>query len=261
MLGGSLWGGILPWEIFVSDIFALPSQRTRWVVPLFPQVFPTELVLKEPIYRAIHHIKRGASWKLPTHFMIGVENMNSLTKRQFFDWLSQFGSAPLPKVDFKFLTIELMLQAMAEDALDGFIAAAPWGMVGMEEKLGVLDHSFIPGKFSQRLVMVHRKEAINERNPFLLDQVGDLLAESRKWLSKKGSLSTAAERMAASGRPHIRSVSLENAASHYRLSEADRDVIADVVTIKRELQHLHACNALPSQIAATEETAKLLLYS
>ncbi|NJM39229.1 MAG: hypothetical protein HC845_16030 [Akkermansiaceae bacterium] len=97
MLGGSLAGGILPWEIFVSDIFARPNQRNRWVVPLFVQAYPTELVLKESISRAIHQAKRGSPIKLPAQLVIGVESMNSLTKRQFYDWLGQFKFYRLPK--------------------------------------------------------------------------------------------------------------------------------------------------------------------
>ncbi|NJM39228.1 MAG: hypothetical protein HC845_16025 [Akkermansiaceae bacterium] len=145
-------------------------------------------------------------------------------------------------MSFRFLTIELMLQAMMEDALDGFITAAPWGKIAMEEKLGILDHQFVPGKFAQRLVMVHRKEM---QSPCVLDQVGNLLA--------------ATERMTASGKPHLRSLSLENTANQYRLDPAARDIISDTATITRELQHLHVCEALPPQVAATEETANLLL--
>jgi hypothetical protein len=57
LLTRQLAGGILPWEIFVTDILSLPGQRNRWHVPMFLHACPTELVLREPVYRALYPAK------------------------------------------------------------------------------------------------------------------------------------------------------------------------------------------------------------
>ena len=132
MLTGSLDGGVLPWEIFISDVFALPGQRTQWDAPFFPHACATELVLRIPVHKILS--AKGTTKKLPSRLVIGVESRNSLTKVQMLEWLRGLGKFPKPEVVFNFLPMDLMLQAMAADAIDGFIAASPWGLIA-EEKI------------------------------------------------------------------------------------------------------------------------------
>jgi hypothetical protein len=61
MLTGTLDGGDLPWEIFTSDVLALPGQRTQWNVPFFPHACATELVLRAPIHKRLN--TKGAARK------------------------------------------------------------------------------------------------------------------------------------------------------------------------------------------------------
>ena len=46
MLAGNLAGGVLPWEIFVSEVFSLPGQRNQWAAAFFSKPGSLELVLQ-----------------------------------------------------------------------------------------------------------------------------------------------------------------------------------------------------------------------
>lgn len=258
MLTGALDGGVLPWEIFASDVLARPGQRTEWGIPLFAHACPTELVLRAPVHRALYPPKDAVARKLPVRMVIGVESRNSLTKKQLHEWLADPGRIPKPEIVFRFLPMELMLQAMAAEAIDGFIAPSPWGLIAAEKQLGILDACFKPGKFGQQLVVVCRKG-----QPIAgLPAPGDLaaqLANARSHLSNTDRFENAAARMAESGKPVIHAAALANAARLHASSASARDVVPDVKQLTGELRRLESFAVLPPQIAPTEPTAMLLL--
>jgi len=260
MLTGTLDGGILPWEIFTSDVLALPGQRTQWCVPVFPHACATELALRSPVHRAFHGKSRGSSRKPPTRLVIGVESRNSLTRHQLHAWLAGFGKSPEPEVVFKFLPIDLMLKAMEADAIDGFIAATPWGLVAEENQLGLLDRTFTPGKYAQQLVIACRRtEPLSglAAMPGLAAAIG----QARSLLTAPDAFRDAADQMAASGKPLLRAESLIAAARLHGLPADALDVVPDADRFTEELRRLESLSLLPPQIAAGEQTAKLLRIS
>lgn len=256
MLTGSLDGGVLPWEIFISDVLALPGQRTEWSVPFFPHACSTELVLRTPVHKSLN--TKGAAKKSPGRLVIGVESSNSLTKGQMLEWLRGLGKSPQPEVVFNFLPMDLMLQAMAAEAIDGFIAPSPWGLIAGENNLGILDRRFRPGTFAQQLVFVCRKG----RPPAGLQtmrQLTEALTDARTRLADPAQFENAARRMSLSGKPVIRIESLAHAMRHHMPLEPVHDAPADVEKLTRELLRLESFAALPPQIAPNGQTASLLL--
>lgn len=258
MLTGALDGGILPWEIFASDVLALPGQRAQWIAPIFPHACPTELVLQAAIHRAFHPPKGATNRKPPSRLVIGVESRNSLTKNQLREWLGGIVKSPDLKPVFKSLPMDLMLQAMAADAIDGFIAPSPWGWIAEERQLGIVDQRFTPGTFAQQLVMACRKNLTTAFSPLLRD-LAARLASARSKIADPVPFENAANRMALCGKPVIHVEALAAASRKHASAQPAQDLVSNVETLTRELQRLESFSALPPQIAPTAQTALLLL--
>lgn len=258
MLTGVLDGGILPWEIFTTDVLARPGQRTNWSIPAFIHACPTELVLQPSVHRALHQSKSSAKSKLPGRLIIGVESRNSLTKNQVHEWLAGLLKSPQPKITFKFLPIDLMPQAMAADAIDGFIAATPWGIVAEEKQLGILDRTFIPGTFAQKVVIACRRSDPARGLPAMTNRVEEIQA-ARARLANTASFLKAVEKLTLGGSPVISVDSLTHAALQHASTDAPCDLIPDLPILFEELRRLETFSVLPVEIAANEQTAQLLL--
>ena len=258
MLTGVLDGGILPWEIFTTDLLARPGQRTNWNILTFIHACPTELVLNPSVHRALHPSKSSTKRKPPSHLNIGVESRNSLTKNQVHEWLAGLPASPKLKITFKFLPIDLMPQAMAADAIDGFIAATPWGMVAEEKQLGILDHSFKPGTFAQKVVIACRRSEPARGLPAMTNRVREI-QDARAHLADTARFRKAAEMLTLAGNPVIPVESLARAAHKHASTDAPRDLLPDLAILSEELRRLESFSILPAEIAANEQTARLLL--
>ncbi len=260
MLVGSLVGGVLPWEIFASEVLALPGQRNQWMIAFFTKPSPAELVLKTSLHRSIHAESGGSSRKIPAKLLIGIESRSSLTRHHFLKWLDTLKLNPKPEIVFKFLPMDQRLQGLPADALDGFIARSPWGLVAEEKNLGVLEQDFSKSTLNQLLVTVCHKnlattQALSESTALVR------LSKAREKLHERAHLESAASRMDASGRPRIPFVFLAKAAKAYDITNSENDMVADVPRITEALQNLQALSLLPPQIAANGQTAKLLAPS
>jgi len=257
MLVGNLAGGVLPWEIFASEVLALPGQRNQWMIAFFTKPSPAELVLKTQIHKSIHAESGGGSKKTPAKLQIGIESRSSLTRHHFLKWLDTLNLNPKPEIVFKFLPMDQRLQGLPADALDGFIARSPWGLVAEERNLGTLEQDFSKSTLNQLLVTVCHKNLVTTH---ALSQPTTLvkLSTAREKLTVRSHLESAASRMDASGRPRIPFVFLAKAAKEHDIANSGNDIVANVARITAELQNLQTLSLLPPQIAATEQTAKLL---
>ncbi len=258
LLTRKLVGGIIPWEIFVADILALPGQRASWKIPLFLNPCPTELVLREPIYKAIYPSQGPTFAKLPPRLSIGIESQHSLTKLQLREWLGHWKGSQNTTLTFTMLPMETRMEALQNGSLDAIIARAPWGIHAESTGLGKRDPHFSPSKYNQRLVLVCQREFL-ENHPDLSDSFVRGLALARTQLKLPNAFSTAIESMAHSGKPIIRAEMLEKAADLYSFASLDHDVIPDIQQLVAELMLLGDLAILPSQVAAREQTARLLL--
>jgi hypothetical protein len=54
---------------------------------------------------------------------------------------------------------------------------------------------------------------------------------------------------------------MAKAAKYYDIANSGKDIRADVSEITKELQNLRHLSLLPAQIAASEQTARLLAYT
>lgn len=258
MLTRQITGGIIPWEIFVADVLALPGQRNCWKVTLFIHACPTELVLRERVYKSFYPANSGASPKLPPKLTFGVESRNSLTKSQSLEWLSHWKGGPSIELSFRMLPMDLMIQALEADALDAIIAPSPWGMHAEAAGLGRRDPRFVPGKFAQQLVMVCHKE-VHDQYPDLTHTMSRNIASARARLMDSSEFQMAIANMSLSGKPLVRSSLLEQAASLHDFSNLNQDAIPDIRKLVSELMSLEDASVLPPQVSASEQTARLLL--
>lgn len=259
MLVGDLVGGILPWEIFAAEVFAMTGQRDRWVAAFFSKPCPTELVLRPDIYKAMCGAATGGTTrKALSRLQIGIENRSSLTRYEFTEWLNILMLSPRPEVVFKFLPMDQRLEGMPANALDGFIARSPWGVIAEESGLGILVREFSKEAVSQRLVVVCRGNA-DACGAICDPEIIASLSKARQDLRTDVGIEDAARRMKACGKPHLRAGTLAKAAQLYRSHGISEDVVADIPTLTAELKSLYSRAMLPPQIAPSERTAMLLV--
>ncbi len=259
LLTSQLDAGILPWEIFIADILALPGERSNWSVDLFLQPCPTELVLRNHVHRHFHPAKTGSSGKLPARLVIGVESRNSLTRHQLHDWYARHNEGKLNDVTFKMLPMDLMIRGLTAEAIDGFIAPTPWGVLAQEQGTGKTVPQFKPGKYTQHMVLVRRR--ITTAPSFSLSSITTTLSTARSELENPACFHAACTRMAACGNPILEAESLQMAAQQYPCAEPTIDSEPTIESLTHALVQLKSFAVLPSQIAATETTARLLLPS
>ena len=260
MLAGNLAGGVLQWEIFVSEVFSLPGQRNQWTVAFFSKPGPTELVFQAQIHKSIRpDSERGGSKKFPAKLQIGIESRNSLTRRHFMEWLGKVNPIPRPEIVFRFLPMDQRLLSIHTDALDGFIARSPWGRVAEERNLGTLAEGFPEAAVALPLVTVCRKDSGLCRRLCAATTPARLSA-ARGRLSERAHLESAAGRMDASGKPRIPFVFLAKAAMTHGISDWDDYMPADIAHISAELQSLGSLGHLPARVAANAQTARLLAF-
>lgn len=257
MLIGKFVGGVLPWEIFVAEVLALPGQRNQWKAMYFSTPSPAELVLQTPIFKALTADSRGAARKVPARLSIGIESRSSFTRHQFSAWLNRLKLSPRPEVSFKFLPMDQRLLGMPADALDGFIARSPWGLIAEEQNLGRVVENFSAKIEPQPLVTVCRKERCGCDSSDVNEGVA-ALRHARSAVFQGDSFDTPAQEMWAAGKPQVPVKSLEESRSIYGELMLKPDEPASVDRILHGLQLLHKIEMLPPQIAPTEQTARLL---
>ena len=260
MLTRKLMGGIIPWEIFISDVLALPGQRADWKVLLFLHACPTELVLREPIHKAFYPAQSNARTKLPTRLTIGVESQNSLTKAQSREWLNHWKNSRSIELTFRMLPMDLMIQALEAEALDAIIAPSPWGIHAEATGLGKRDSRFTPGKFAQQLVMICHRDFL-ETHPSLSQSSAEIIADARSRLRKPAVFTNAISQLMECGKPSVHPGILEQAATVHSFTNLNQDVVPDIAKLVSELMSLDDFAVLPAQVAPSEQTARLLLPS
>lgn len=258
LLTRKLSGGIIPWEIFIADVLALPGQRACWKVLLFLHACPTELVLREAVYKTFYPLSGSHRGKLPARLTVGVESQNSLTKAQSREWLGHWQDGRDVQLDFRMLPMDLMIQALAAEALDAIIAPSPWGIHAETSGLGRRDPRFSPGKFAQQLVLVCHREFL-EAHAGLPRSLSRGIATARVRLQDAAAFAQAISHMVKCGKSAAGAGSLEQAALLHSFTSLDRDVVPDLHKLVAELMSLEDFSILPAQVAAGEQTARLLL--
>ena len=206
LLTRKIMGGIIPWEIFIADVLALPGQRASWKIPIFLHACPTELVLRDSVYKTFYPSQGGAPAKLPQRLTVGIESQNSLTKGQSREWLSHWKYGASIELVFRMLPMDMMIHALEAEALDAIIAPSPWGIHAESTGLGKRDPRFSPGKFAQRLVMVCHRDFL-EQHPDLSLTLAQGMAGAQTRLKDPATFTKSIERMSRCGRPLVQETS------------------------------------------------------
>lgn len=258
MLTGELAGGILHWEVFISEVLALPGQRALWTMPLFLHACPTEILFRESLFKILYPSQKSSPSKLPNRLIFGVESRNSLTQSQVQAWLSRWTTHSKIQLVFKVLPMDLMLQGIKAEMLDGIIVPAPWGMQAEAMGVGKVDPQFAPGNLAQKVVMVCRRDTFEKPVSTLEDIATDLTA-ARIRLRTPAVLRKAADEMARHGKPLISAQLLERSAKRHFTCDSPYEITPDTDHVVHELKRLENLSALPPQVAPNEQTARLLL--
>ena len=258
LLMRKLVAAVIPWEIFVADVLALPGQRNQWTVALFISACPTELVLRPPIHRVFYPSQALGRVRLPSRLVVGVQNQNSLTKAQFQSWLGHWKGSGGIEVIYKMLPMDLRIRALEAEAVDATIAPSPWGIYAESRGLGACDTRFAPGKFAQKVALVCRKDlfedGLTEAVPFL-----EMMASAKRCLLRPGGMAKAVEKMIACGKPQLGLEAFEKAASLHGFESLPPAVAPDAQHLMLALARLAEQAILPAQVAVGEQTARLLV--
>ncbi|MEY4483240.1 MAG: hypothetical protein RL693_692 [Verrucomicrobiota bacterium] len=257
MLTRKIMGGVIPWEIFISDVLALPGQRTCWQAPLFLQECPTELALRESVFRAFYPPASASRSKLPTKLTVGVESLNSLTKAQMQEWLRHWGDNESIELSFCMLPMDLLIKALQAETIDAMIAATPWGMYAETAGFGHVDTRFIPGKYAQKVVVLCHRDFV-EANDDLANTLRKQIAAARMKLRDPVEFCDAASRMSGCGKPWLEAELLSLAAKRHSYSRMKKDIVPDVKILIEELASLGTHSVLPAHISPDEQVARLL---
>ncbi len=256
LLTGTLSAGVLPLEIFIADLLALPSQQGQWTIPVFLHPCPMELVLGPQMTGFSSGGSRAG--KLPKQMTVGVESRNSLAQMQVRAWAGGLPGGAGIRLEFKMLPMDLMAQALGSEAVDGIIAPTPWGLDAEIRRIGRLERGFQSGRFVQDLVMVQSRESVGDATT--VRRLAGRLGDSRRSFQMHDELLAAASRMARHGRPVISGDLLEHAIrEHGSFFDEPEECAPDASRLIRALENLAACSAMPAAITSPEETANSLL--
>lgn len=252
--------GILPWEVFVLEVLSKPGQRDQWQVPLFLNPCPTELVLREPVHRIFFPRSGVSTRKFPSHITLGVESENSLTKLQFAEWLTQWPGAKSIRIDHKVLPMNLIVKALEAETIDAIIAPSPWGLREDEAGVGIIDLSFRPGRFTQKLALVCQRQFMDKGRSGI-SELTQCVSSAREYLRNPASFGRAVEEMSRSGSLNLSNSLLERAGGLHQFASLDQDLPTNCRNLTAELVRLADIGVLPSQVSPSEQTARLLLPS
>lgn len=258
LLTRKLAAGAIPWEIFVADVFALPGQRNQWTVSLLMDACPTELILRPSVHRIFYPAHPEGRVKLPARLIVGVQNQNSLTKAQFQEWLSAWKGSGDVEVVYKMLPMNLRIHALEAEAVDATIAPSPWGMYAESIGIGVCDTRFTPGRFAQQVAIVCHKEFF-ESHPGVAHRLTRMMSGARESLKQRGGMARAVGRMASIGKLELGIELFEKAAAFHGFDSLPPAIAPDVTELARAFARLAAQSALPPQVAAGEQMARLLV--
>lgn len=260
LLTRKLVAGVIPWEIFVSDVFSLPGERNHWTVLLLMSACPTELILSPALHRAFYPSRSAGRLKLPSRLVVGLQNQNSLTKAQFQHWLSKKEGGRDVEVIYKMLPMSIRIHALEAEAVDATIVPSPWGMYAESAGIGICDRGFSPGKFSQQLALVCREDLFANRQQ-TASQLTRMMMSSKDVLAHKSGMSKAVSKMTRIGNLALPLDLFEKAAELHGFDSLPSAVAPDVRELTLAFARLSEQGVLPAQVASMEQMARLLVGS
>ncbi len=238
LLTGDLQAGVLPWELFVSEVLTRPGQADQWSVPLVIQTCPSEMVLSRAAFRCCFPPRTAAAAGPMPKLTFAIEGKRSLTRLQIGHWLSPLPGAARPR--YKVLPLELMLKGLKADMIDGIVAPAPWGMYAEKLALGKAAPTFAAGPFAQHMVFICQK-TVTDHLANLLHHLPAACLAARHNLGDEATLRATASWANAAGGPPLSAPLLAQSAARYLPSPpatTPPDFIPDAAWLTTELERL-----------------------
>lgn len=255
LLKGNLTAGLVPMEIFIAEIFALPGERQNWQIELFIHPGAMEMGVTDALWKVIQPAaRRHTSPRWPTKLNIGIESQKSLTRHQFFAWLHR--NAPDPQniaVQFSMLPMDLMLHGAKAGKIDAFIAPTPWAAHASFLGIAHVDEDFNSEPYPQKLIMVRRRGAENSFPN--IEKVPMHLKFARMLLEEEDQLKLAVETMNSLGKPNLRSAEYLKCQVIHSQGAAACDTVANRSLLVEALLELEKVRSLPRSLKANEVTA------
>ena len=243
LLTNELQGGLVPLELFVTELLMQPGQVDGWAAVVAIQAMPVELAVGAPARKRIYPGKSHNAAAPSARLTVAVEAKRSLAKFQFRAWLSGFPAESGVKPMFRMLPLDLMLKGLEETAIDGMIAPTPWGMQAEALGVGKLDAGFAVGLHGQRVVLVCRRE-ISTRCAEMFRKLPSRLARARARLQNDPAVFRAAvERMPMAGGPGL--ALFEKAAKRHPWPAESEDFIPHQDWLMAEMQNLAGIMRIP----------------
>jgi hypothetical protein len=234
LLTGELDGGLVPWELALTDLILLPGQQSAWRIPLVLKACPVELVLSRAALKKVYPRRARRSGDESVHLTFGIEAHNSLTLQQILAWQKRLAVKHLEPPAFKALPMNLMLRGLAKGELDGFLAPAPWGMQAESEGLGKIDTAFTSGEFARHLVMVCNERMMESKGAQISSAAGEL-RPLRDLIASPEALNLIFREMGEMGHPRLDIDVACKAARRYHLDALPDEFIPDEGWFEREL--------------------------
>lgn len=256
MLTGQIERGLLPWEIFVNDIFALPQQRTQWRIDLFIQENPTQLVLSKKLDRSFNSQKNHSHPKIPSQLILGIENHCSLTRHQFHDWILRKKLGQKVDVRFQMLPFHLMARSLANGAIDAYVVPSPWAYFDAHHEVGSREQSFRPENYTQSLVLVSKRDRV----PCDISPALDMsFIRARQELSDSTLFQNTCLTMISHSPISFNPSVFRQAANDHHYARSEVYSLAKLQEIQTHLQRLKQLGVLPTYLNENRIIAQLLL--
>lgn len=257
LLTGALDAGLIPWELFVSDLLSKPGQARAWKVPAVLKACPVELALSRAAFRKVFPVKRRSARPGSVELVFGVEGRHSFTKRQIVAWLESLDSAHLAPPLFKVLPMKLMIKALEIGEVDGVLAPSPWGLHSEVAGIGRIEPGFDVGENGQHLVFVCR-ERTAANVPFALSGLAGEIARAALFASGKQEFSKWASLLSEGSSSPLSADLFELARKRYPLAELPDEFAPDSQWFAGELGFLVERRALSMKPESIRQIASAL---
>jgi hypothetical protein len=239
LLTGELASGLVPWELFATEILARPKQRGLWAVPLVVHACPTELVLGHRAQKILSQprTKKGSASTTLAPLVFAIEARRSLTRLQIAAWLSTTAGWALQHSEFKVLPMDLMLRGLEAGEIDGLVAATPWGLWAETLGSGTVAQGFTQGEFSQEMVLVCARNTVGANASFF-QSLPKVLQDHRAQLAQPDVFARTAAGMAHYGTIAFDISLLGRAAALHLTHVKPRDFTPDAAFLEKVLKRL-----------------------
>ncbi|MFC7338869.1 ABC transporter substrate-binding protein [Haloferula chungangensis] len=259
LLTGDLQMGLLPWELFVTELLSLPGQTRNWKVPVVLKACPMELALSRSAWKQVTASKRRARPAGSLQLSFGVEARHSFTKQQILSWIDGLKMSSMGAPVFKVLPMHLMIKALSLGEVDGVLAPSPWGLQAELDGVGKVDPDFNVGEHAQHLVLVCSEEVSGP----LRELPGNLAAEIRAGRvlnSDSESFQWWSAKLAEGGSPGLSQELFELALRRYPIDQLPDEFGPDGQWFEEQLGSLVRRRSIAMEPASIAEIAKALAF-